>query len=87
MSAGSGKPLTPNTVKRLKLEKQLQDSIASDALIGTAKVITGITVALALLTPLLSVGLGQLTHMINGLQVVLYFPLMNVFAPANLGVL
>ena len=74
-------------MKRLKLEKQLQDSIASDALKGAAVVITGLTVALALLTPLLSVGLGQLQHMINGLQVVLYFPLMNVFAPANLGVL
>jgi hypothetical protein len=50
-------------------------------------VITGITIGLALATPFLSAGLGQLMHMINGLQVVLYFPLMNIFAPSNLGVL
>jgi hypothetical protein len=36
-SAGSGKPISPNTVKRLKLQKQLpKDSAATDALKGTA---------------------------------------------------
>jgi hypothetical protein len=87
-SAGSGKTLTPKTLKRLKLVKQLpNDSAATDALKGAATVISGLTVGLALATPLLSAGLGKLQHMINGLQVVLYFPLMNVFAPSNLGVL
>jgi len=52
-----------------------------------AAVISGTTVALALATPFLAVALGNLKSMIEGLQVVLYYPMMYVMAPSNLGVL
>jgi hypothetical protein len=64
-----------------------KNSPATAAIKAAAQIIQGLTIGLALATPFLSAALGELTHMINGLQVVLYFPLMNVFAPANLGAL
>jgi len=33
------------------------------------------------------VALGNLKHMIEGLQVIVYYPMMNVRAPSNLGIL
>jgi uncharacterized RDD family membrane protein YckC len=75
-------------VKRLKLQQQLpKDSVATEALKTAATIISGITIALALATPFLATGIGALGKMIEGLQVVLYFPLMNIFAPSNLGVI
>jgi len=65
----------------------LPKDTATEALKLTAGIITGITVALALATPFLSVALGNLKHMIEGLQIVVYYPMMYVMAPANLGVL
>lgn len=52
-----------------------------------AAVISGLAIAIALALPFLSVGLGKIQHMINGLQVVLYYPLMHILAPSNLVVL
>jgi hypothetical protein len=62
-------------------------SVATEALKGLTTIISGLTIGLALATPFLAAGIGQLTKMIEGLQVVLYFPLMNIFAPSNLGVI
>jgi hypothetical protein len=86
-SKGFGVSLKKDTKKRVKLLQQLPVNGATKALKAVTNVITGLTVALALATPFLSAALGELTRMINGLQLVLYFPLMNVFPPSNLGVL
>jgi hypothetical protein len=61
ISAGLGLNLAPNTERKLHLVKQLpQDSLSSDALKSLATIISGLTIVLALLTPFLSVGLGQI---------------------------
>ena len=79
--------LKRDTKKKVKLLQQLPVNGATKALKAVTNVITGVTVALALATPFLSVALGELTRMINGLQIVLYFPLMNVFPPSNLNLI
>jgi len=61
--------------------------MATESLKSMADVMTGVTVVLALSTPFLSVALGNLKHMIEGLQVILYFPMMYVMAPSNLAML
>jgi len=33
------------------------------------------------------VALGNLKHMIEGLQIVVYYPMLNVHAPSNMGIL
>jgi len=86
-SAGFDKSLAKDTVKRVQLDKLLPKGRVNDALRVFTTVITGITVALALATPFLSVALNNVKHMIEGLQVVLYYPMMYVMAPSNLGVL
>jgi len=86
-SAGFGLYLVEDTTARVRMTKQLPKDKTTEALKSVTSVITGIIVVLALATPFLSVALGNLKHMIEGLQVILYFPMMYVMAPSNLGVL
>lgn len=45
----------------------MPSSAATEALKALATVLSGLTIGLALLTPFLSVAIGQLKHMIEGL--------------------
>ena len=82
-----GQMMDKNTVKRVQLEKQEPDDTPTRGLSAATKIIAATTVTLSIATPFLAIGLGQLKHMIEGLQIILYFPLMYVMAPSNLGIL
>jgi len=79
--------LEKNTTKSKNIPKQLKPSLAATLIVKVGKLIGEATAYGAMvsliLNWLLSFSLSQLWGMVNSLQIVVHFPLVNVEYPAN----